>query len=357
MITLRRSSHTHTHAIPPESNNRSTAMIEETIEPVQLTLKELVDHYEGFLKECERKSPETRGTYQRALRDFIKWFPVDKKFRFRVRDVERYKRYLVERKKLQNVSVATYMTALRRFCQYLIDVGVLANNPAKRVVGGRRPSKHSRTFLTGKELEVLLHSVDRSNLQGVRDYVIIQMMVGCALSERECLHADVGDIKPRASGDYYISVQGKGRTVKDETVTVPPDVHEAVEEYLRRRYPDGVRQEDAPLFASMSNRTQGHRMTSRGIREAVSRWLKSSGVKRDRDHRLTPFSLRHTAGLMMVEKGATIEEVMRRMRIEWRPTAQLYFKLRARLEAATASGSGGAGVAIDEAGMVIVEEE
>ncbi|MCE7935628.1 MAG: hypothetical protein DYG96_13710, partial [Chlorobi bacterium CHB2] len=337
--------------------NRSTAMIEETIEPVQLTLKELVDHYEGFLKECERKSPETRGTYQRALRDFIKWFPVDKKFRFRVRDVERYKRYLVERKKLQNVSVATYMTALRRFCQYLIDVGVLANNPAKRVVGGRRPSKHSRTFLTGKELEVLLHSVDRSNLQGVRDYVIIQMMVGCALSERECLHADVGDIKPRASGDYYISVQGKGRTVKDETVTVPPDVHEAVEEYLRRRYPDGVRQEDAPLFASMSNRTQGHRMTSRGIREAVSRWLKSSGVKRDRDHRLTPFSLRHTAGLMMVEKGATIEEVMRRMRIEWRPTAQLYFKLRARLEAVTASGSGGAGVAIDEAGMVIVEEE
>lgn len=331
-------------------------MIEETIEPVQLTLKELVDHYEGFLKECERKSPETRGTYQRALRDFIKWFPVDKKFRFRVRDVERYKRYLVERKKLQNVSVATYMTALRRFCQYLIDVGVLANNPAKRVVGGRRPSKHSRTFLTGKELEVLLHSVDRSNLQGVRDYVIIQMMVGCALSERECLHADVGDIKPRASGDYYISVQGKGRTVKDETVTVPPDVHEAVEEYLRRRYPDGVRQEDAPLFASMSNRTQGHRMTSRGIREAVSRWLKSSGVKRDRDHRLTPFSLRHTAGLMMVEKGATIEEVMRRMRIEWRPTAQLYFKLHGRLEAATASGSKAAGIAIDEAGMVIVEE-
>lgn len=338
---------------PRHSNNRPTRMIEETIEPVQLTLKELVDHYEGFLKECERKSPETRGTYQRALRDFIKWFPVDKKFRFRVRDVERYKRYLVERKQLQNVSVATYMTALRRLCQYLIDVGVLANNPAKRVVGGRRPSKHSRTFLTSTELQTLLQSVDRSKLQGARDYAIIRIMVGCALSERECLYADVGDIKPRASGDYYISVQGKGRTVKDETVTIPPEVYQALEDYLRRRYPDGQREEAAPLFASMSNRTQGHRMTSRGIREAVSRWLKSSGVKRNRDHRLTPFSLRHTAGLMMVDKGATIEEVMRRMRIEWRPTAQLYFKLRGRLDDPTAA----AVLPPDEPDMIAPEEQ
>src|ERR1043165_7302066 len=123
-------------------------MIEDSIKPVQMTLKELVEHYEGFLKECERKSPETRGTYQRALRDFIKWFPVDKRFQFRVRDVERYKRYLIEPKGLQNVSVATYMTALRRFCQYRIDIKLLGSNPAKRVVGGRRPTRHSRIFLS-----------------------------------------------------------------------------------------------------------------------------------------------------------------------------------------------------------------
>jgi len=306
-------------------------MIEDSLKPLKLTLKELVDHYEGFLGECERKSPETRGTYQRALRDFLKWFPVDKRFLFRVRDVERYKRYLVERKGLENVSVATYMTALRRFCQYLIDIKVLEGNPARRVVGGRRPSRHSRTYLTYDEIDMLLQSVDRSNLQGLRDFAIIRIMLGCALSERECLLADVGDIVQQLPGEWKINVQGKGRSVKDEVVTIPAATMETIDAYLGRRFGSEERSPSAPLFASMSNRTFGQRMTARGIREAVNRWLKASGVKGDRDRRLTPFSLRHTAGLIMVDNGATVEEVMRRMRIEWQPTAQLYFKIRGRL--------------------------
>ncbi len=308
-------------------------MIEDSFKPLKLTLKELVDHYEGFLQECERKSAETRGTYQRALRDFLKWFPVDKRFLFRVRDVERYKRYLIERKKLQNVSVATYMTALRRFCQYLIDIKLLEGNPAKRVVGGHRPAKHSRTYLTYQEINALLTMVDRSNLQGIRDYAIIRIMLGCALSERECLLADVGDINISDSGEWRLNVQGKGRSAKDESVMVPAESREAIEEYLNRRFRAGERLTAAPLFASMSNRTQGQRMTARGIREAVNRWLQASGVKGDRDRKLTPFSLRHTAGLLMVDGGATVEEVMKRMRIEWQPTAQLYFKIRGKLGA------------------------
>jgi len=306
-------------------------MIEDSFKPLKLTLKELVDHYEGFLKECERKSPETRGTYQRALRDFLKWFPVDKRFQFRVRDVERYKRYLIERKGLQNVSVATYMTALRRFCQYLIDIKLLEGNPAKRVIGGKRPARHSRTYLTYEEIDLVLNAVDRSSVQGARDFAIIRIMLGCALSEHECLLADVGDIRQLPSGEWGIHVQGKGRRAKDESSILPVETYEAIEEYLSRRFGDDERRETAPLFASMSNRTQGERMTSRGIREAVSRWLRSSGVKGERDRKLTPFSLRHTAGLLMVDKGASIEEVMKQMRIEWQPTAQLYFKIRGKL--------------------------
>ncbi|MBS1914622.1 MAG: tyrosine-type recombinase/integrase [Bacteroidetes bacterium] len=304
--------------------------MEDNLQPLKLTLKELVAHYEGFLQACEQKSVETRGTYQRALRDFLKWFPIDKRFLFRVRDVERYRRYLVERKELKDVSVATYMTALRRFCQYLIDIKILAANPATHVVGGRRPSRHSRTFLSYDEIGALLGAVDRSPLQGMRDYAIILLMLDCALSERECLLADIGDIL-ETDGVRRVRVQGKGRSVKDESVTMTADAVAAIEDYLQRRFPDSPPPADAPLFASMSNRTQGQRMTSRGMREAVSRWLRQSGVKGNRDRELTPFSLRHTAGLIMVDNGATIEEVMHRMRIEWQPTAQLYFRIRGKL--------------------------
>lgn len=295
--------------------------------PLKLSLKELVEHYEGFLKECERKSTETRGTYQRALREFLSWFAVDKRFHFRVRDVERYRRYLADRKRLQLVSIATYLTALRRFCQYLIDIGLLAHNPARRVVGGPRPTRHSRTYLTRDELSELLGSFDRSGLAGSRDYAIIRLMLDAALAEKEIILANVGDIV-RAGSHATMRVQGKGRRTKDQTITVPASALTAIDDYLLRRFgPDPINPEE-PLIASMSNRTMGGRMTPRGVRSAVNKRLQESGVKGDRDRRLTPFSLRHTAALLMIDDGATVEDVMQRMRIEWEPTALLYFKLR-----------------------------
>src|SRR5687768_10633345 len=204
---------------------------------LRLTLKELVDHYEGFLKQLERKSPETRGTYQRALRSFISWFPVDRRFLFRPRDVERYRRYLVDKRNLKEVSVGTYVTALRRFRQYLIDMGVLDENPASTVVGGRRPERHSRTFLTYPEVERLLDAIDTASLQGARDLALVQAMLGCALSERECIHADVGDIVRRGTS-ALLRVQGKGRDVKDESVPIPPVVLASMDDYLERRFAD-----------------------------------------------------------------------------------------------------------------------
>ena len=306
-------------------------MADETQQPVRMTVKELVAHFEGFLVECERKQKQTQGTYQRALREFIKWFPVDKRFRFTTRDVERYKKYLIEKKGLQNVSVGTYMTALRRFCQYLIDINVLTTNPAKTVVGGRRPSRHSREFLTYQEVDQLLETIDKDSTQGARDNAIIHMMLYCALSEHECLHADLGDLRHTSDGTRLIYVLGKGKRTKDQGVQIPEEAAKALDLYLEKRYRDEEHDPTAPLFPSLSNRTKGSRMTSRGMREAVNRWLKASGVKRGRDRRLTPFSLRHTAGVMMVDNGATVEEVMERMRIEWRPTAQIYFKLRGSL--------------------------
>lgn len=306
--------------IPPMSTSGSQ---------LRLTLKELVDHYEGFLVQLERKSPETLGTYRRALRKFVNWFPVDRRFLFRSRDVERYKRFLLEKEGLKEVSVGTYITALRRFCQYLVDIGVLEENPAATVVGGRRPERHSRTFLTYPEVERLLDAIDTTSLVGARDLALIQLMLGCALSERECRLADVGDILRRDSVPA-LRVQGKGRTVKDETVPMPPVVLKSIDEYLERRFDgiEGAIDPETPLFVSLSNHGLGDRMQARGMREAINRWLVESGVKRDRKRKLTAFSLRHTAGLMMVDSGATIDELMRRMRIEWRPTAQLYFRLR-----------------------------
>jgi site-specific recombinase XerD len=303
-------------------------MIEDNFEPVKLKLSTLNDHLEKFIASYADKSKETRGTYQRALKEFVVFFATDRKFQFRVRDVERYKKYLKHTKKLQDISVATYLTAVRRFCQYLVEAGVIEKNPAKRVQGGRRPQAHNRTFLTLAEIEQLFESIEKETNAGLRDRAIIHTMIGCACSELEITRANIGDFK-KDGRKHLLLVQGKGKAIKDETIPVPKQAAEAIGEYLKTRTGE-LSPEDA-LFVSYSNRSQNQRMSIRGVREAIGQRLKASGVKKGRDLKLTPFSLRHTAGILLAEAGTPVEELMRRMRIEWRPTAMLYYRQKGKL--------------------------
>ena len=311
-------------------------MITDTFPAVKLKLSQLLQYRDNFLRSIADKRKETIGTYERALREFVQFFAKDGKFMFRVRDVERYRKHLAETKKMKDASIATYMTSLRRFCQYLVETEVLEKNPAKRVYGSARPKSHNRTFLTLDELKVLLDSIDAEEESGLRDIAIIRLMLGCACSEVEIAAMDWGDLEGRGSS-WNLIVQGKGRSIKDERIPVPPETATAVLAYraTQTRLDDDRKKvypaSDAPMFLSYSNRSMGGRITIRGVREAIMRRLKDSGVQKGRAGRLTPFSLRHTAGILMVESGASVEELMQRMRIVWRPTAMLYFKQKGKL--------------------------
>ena len=296
--------------------------------PLRFSRRELHERIDDFLRGLTTKSAETRGTYQRALRQFFRWYGIDHAFRFRARDVERFKQYLANGKQLSEVSVSTYLTALRRFCQHLLDEGYLKENPAKHVRGNKRPMTHSRAPLKHTDVEKLLASVDKSSLRGARDYAMIKTMLGCGLSEIEMIRANIDDIH-HAQGKTVWSVQGKGRDAKDQLVVIPPDVKAALEAYLSTR---GNADPQQALFLSAGNRVRGKRMTTRGIRERVNYYLKRADIKRSRSRRITPFSLRHTAALMMVDDGASAEDLQQRLRLGSITTAMIYLNQKGKLQ-------------------------
>ncbi len=307
-------------------SNRNLSLTTE--HPIYISLRELREPIDDFLQRSNTKSVETRGTYQRALRQFLKWCEIDRGFRFRVKDVERFKQYLSRQKQLSDVSVSTYLTALRRFCQHLVDEAFLKDNPAKHVGGNKRPMTHSRSPLRYTDVEKFLASVDKSSLLGARDYAMIKAMLGCGLSEIELIRANVGDIH-HAQGKTLLSVQGKGRDSKDQTAVIPPHINTAIEGYLATREHADPRQ---PLFLSAGNKIRGKRMTTRGIRERVNYYLRRAGIKRKRIRRITPFSLRHTAALMMVDAGASAEDLRQRLRLGSIATAMIYLNQKGKLE-------------------------
>lgn len=292
----------------------------QTMQRVRLSRRTLRREHDHFLRSLRNKRPETRGTYQRALREFMRWFDRERYFRFQVRDVERYKKYLAARKRLSAVSISTYLTAVRRFFGYLVRTGVLPLNPADQVEGNTPSREHSRDVISRREIDALLSSVDRGSERGLRDFAIVKLMVECALSEIEIVRADIGDLR-ESDGQPGLAVQGKGRIAKDDHVRLARDVQQAIDSYLAARGSCSARD---PLFTSAGNRTRGKRMTTRGVRDRVNRYLVEAGIKTKERKNVTPFSLRHTAAVLMAQNGATAEEIRKHMRLGSSATAMLY---------------------------------
>jgi integrase/recombinase XerC/integrase/recombinase XerD len=293
---------------------------------LELSLRELRRHLQEFFQEyLKDKSDETVGTYRRSLNTFEKWFVQQPAFRFEEDDIAAYKTYLMDERELSQVSVSTYLTALRRFCQYLTDTGLLEENPAKAVKGNRRPDTHSRSVLTESDIEKLLDTLGEPTQIGKRDEAIVYLMLYAGLSEIEIVRADVEDLEQTLMGPV-LRVQGKGRDVKDQEAPLDEPVLERVQAYLDSR--ERVNPDD-PLFISHGHRSKGKRLNTRSIRSRINGYLKEAGIKRKG---VTPHSLTHTAALIWLNNGMPLDEVKQRMRHGTLDTTMIYYKKQGLLK-------------------------
>jgi integrase/recombinase XerC len=290
-------------------------------EGIDVSVADLQLRIRDFLKEyLSERSRETVGTYRRSLNEFSRWYVrPGTNCRFRSSDIEAYKTYLMEEKGLHQVSVSTYLTAVRRLCQYMVDIGLLKTNPASSVKGNRRPNSHSRKALREEEVRRLISSLPADSEIDLRDRAMIFLMLYGGMSEIELVRADVQDLEQTLLG-WYLRTQGKGHTVKDQQVRVDQNVINAIRLYLDAR--SRIRPED-PLFVSHGHRSDGQRLNTRSVRSRINHHLEVAGVKKPG---ISPHSLTHTAALIWLNEGMSLESVKHRMRHGTLDTTMIYFK-------------------------------
>ena len=307
--------------------------------PLRLTVAELDKRLATFVSDyLKDKSPETRGTYRRSLNEFERYHAVraqrpSSRFRFVEADVEAYKTYLMEERELSQVSVSTYLTALRRLCDYLVALGDLPDNPARGVKGNRRPQSHTRGVLTADDVATLFDAVPRMTPIGRRDRAMVALMVYAGLSEVELVRADLGDVDRTLMGTF-LRVQGKGRQTKDESVPLDPEAVDPLEIYLMER--DDA-DPAAPLFVSHGHRSAGTRLNTRSVRGRINTHLRAAKLKK---RGISPHSLTHTAALIWLTSGMPVEEVRRRMRHGTLETTMISFKKQGLLKASADEEAG-----------------
>ena len=243
-------------------------------------------------------SPKTVDTYTKAVKQFFIYIQERDIRKPQREDIIAYRDYLKEEHK--PTTVQSYLAALKIFFQWTEQERIYPNI-AGRVKGAKVDKGHKKDYLTTKQVNKLLGSIDRSTLKGKRDYAMLSLMVTTGLRTISIIRADVQDI--RAAGDatalYY---QGKGHEEKADYVKLAEPVEDAIRDYLKAR---GTTDGKAPLFSSIAHRNAGDRMTTRSISRVAKEHLVEVGLDSDR---LTAHSLRHTAATLNLLNGGTIEE-------------------------------------------------
>lgn len=285
-----------------------------TIERARMAQKPITaDLFSRFIAYLDAK-PKTVQTYTRALRQFFSYLQAQGVTQPTRETVLEYREHLAQSRKPSTVQA--YIVAVRLFFRWTEQEG-LYRNVADHVKGAKLDRQHKKDYLTSGQLGSVLDSVNRDNIQGLRDYAIIALMSIAGLRTIEVSRANIEDM--RATGDFTVLyIQGKGRDERTEFVKIPQEVETAIRAYLKAR---GSATPQEPLFVSTSNNNHGQRMTTRSISGIVKARLEAAGYSSDR---LTAHSLRHTAVTLSLIGGATIQEAQQFARHNNISTTQIY---------------------------------
>ncbi|MEB3310143.1 MAG: tyrosine-type recombinase/integrase [Snowella sp.] len=254
---------------------------------------------------------DTLITYRRQLQQFLLWCESCTLDPAQItgEHIKRYRRWLIDSRKLKPATVALKLSVVRRFYQAAQERGLINTNPA----AGISPPKPKRdttaniNYLEKEEVTTLLAAIpDDHSLKAARDKALIAIMALEGPRTVELHRANIEDVVKQGS-NYGIRVEGK-RSIR--IVPLTPDLANVLLNYLTLRTEAGERlKPSSPLFIAVGNRAKNQRISRRGIRLIVDSYLNETALKYMPGRVISTHSLRHTAGTLALRSGAELRQV------------------------------------------------
>ncbi len=254
---------------------------------------------------------DTLKTYRRQLQQFLKWCDSQQIYPADVikDDIKKYRRWMIKTKQYKPATIALKLAVVRRFYQAAVEKGLLGINPAAGVKPPREKSDPAAkiTFLESAEVTQLLAAIpEDGTLKCARDRAIIAIMAMEGTRTVELHRANISNLV-RQGNNLGIRVEGK-RSIR--VVPLTPNIAKILVFYLKLREKAGEQLlPQCPLFTAVGNRAGGKRISRRGIRLIVDKYLNKADLKYNPGRTISTHSLRHTAGTLALRAGAELRQV------------------------------------------------
>jgi integrase/recombinase XerD len=255
-------------------------------------------------------SAETIVAYWNQVKAYLHWCQANSVDPATVNreTIKLYRHYIIQHGYGRN-TIALKLAAVRRFYDAAIEYGLLIYNPALGIKPPRTltPRAETITYLEQDEANRLLQGIDHSNeLKLVRDRLLLGLMTIEGTRTVELYRCNLADIK-RLGQDVGLKLDGKSRV---RTIPLTPELAKLLDVYLTLRRAAGFDSTlTDPLFINFSHQAPGGRLSRRGMRYLVDMYLNAADLKQQPGRKISAHSLRHTAGTLAVQNGASLRQV------------------------------------------------
>lgn len=214
-------------------------------------------------------------------------------------------------------SVARHVVSVRTFHQFCAEEGLAESNPAVEVSPPKLEQRLPKA-LTVDEVSRILDAPDRTEVAGLRDAALLELLYGTGARVSEICGLDVDDLATALTEpDAGIRLFGKGG--KERVVPLGSYAAKAVSDYLVRARPAFAQAAKRHTPALLLNQ-RGARLSRQSAWAVIQRAAEKAHVTAD----VSPHSLRHSFATHLLDGGADLRVVQELLGHSSVATTQIY---------------------------------
>lgn len=215
------------------------------------------------------------------------------------------------RRGLDSRSVARHLATLRHFFRFAVIEGLIDEDPAA-TIEAPKTIQALPEFLSLDEVDRLLQQPDLTNIVGIRDRAMIELMYSTGIRVSELCGIRMTDLK---ADPGCLRCIGKGN--KERLVPVGRQALEAVQRYLAESRPELLRKNVSPfLFVNQ----RGKPMNRIAFWSLLGAYGRKAGLRKS----LKPHMLRHSFATHLLDRGADLRSVQMMLGHSDISTTQIY---------------------------------
>lgn len=278
-----------------------------------MRLQKTVDNYLNHIASQRGLSPITIQNYSRNLAEFIRLLAPQKIKSWQDLNSDHVRMIIkdLHQKGIKSRSIATKISALRSFLEFLVQDEVLTFNPAKGIVTPKLDKPLPKNISVDEVFQLL--NIKEDDPLSLRDQCMMELMYSSGLRLSELVGINLKDLKLRES---EVMVLGKGS--KQRLLPITKKAVSSLKAWLKVR-PDFCSSNEQALFVSK----QKKRISARNVQMRMEKW----GLQQQLPSHLNPHKLRHSFATHMLESSGNLRAVQSLLGHANLSTTQVYTHL------------------------------